>query len=194
MQELGTDLLLICSNVSPVSLGGIDRAADDFRELGELAARAWLARRIRGAGLGTACQRLPRRLGDRAARRPSCDRRHSRQFSRVGPVVSRPRSITSIPADKIFMVQLADAPKLDLDILSWSRHFRCFPGQGDLPLARVHRSGGGYRLRRPVVAGDLQRSVPCRLCRADCDRRLALADPAAGTARRQNAAGAAGGA
>src|SRR6185295_17172687 len=37
MQELGTDLLLICSNVSPISLGGIDRAADDLRELGESA-------------------------------------------------------------------------------------------------------------------------------------------------------------
>ena len=31
MQELGTDLVLVCSNVSPVSLGVIDRAADDFR-------------------------------------------------------------------------------------------------------------------------------------------------------------------
>jgi 4-hydroxyphenylpyruvate dioxygenase len=31
-------------------------------------------------------------------------------------------------------VQLADAPKLGLDVLSWSRHFRCFPGQGDLPV------------------------------------------------------------
>src|SRR6185436_2755025 len=39
MQELGTDLLLICSNVSPHALGGIDRAADDFRELGERAAK-----------------------------------------------------------------------------------------------------------------------------------------------------------
>jgi len=37
MQELGTDLLLVCSNVSPMSLGGIDRAADDLRELGERA-------------------------------------------------------------------------------------------------------------------------------------------------------------
>ena len=37
MQELGTDLLLVCSNVSPISLGGIDRAAADFRELGERA-------------------------------------------------------------------------------------------------------------------------------------------------------------
>ena len=39
MAELGTDLMLVCSNVSPVSLGGIDRAAADFRELGERAAR-----------------------------------------------------------------------------------------------------------------------------------------------------------
>ena len=38
MQELGTDLLLVCSNVSPASLGGIDRAAADFHALGELAA------------------------------------------------------------------------------------------------------------------------------------------------------------
>jgi 4-hydroxyphenylpyruvate dioxygenase len=31
-------------------------------------------------------------------------------------------------------VQLADAPLLSMDPLSWSRHFRCMPGQGDLPL------------------------------------------------------------
>ncbi len=39
MQELGTDLMLVCSSVSPVSLGGIDRAAADFHELGERAAQ-----------------------------------------------------------------------------------------------------------------------------------------------------------
>src|SRR6185503_7149239 len=39
MQELGCDLLMVCSNVSPESLGGIDRAAADFRELGERAAK-----------------------------------------------------------------------------------------------------------------------------------------------------------
>src|SRR5690606_41407443 len=42
MQELGTDLLLVCSNVSTLALGGIDRAADDFRELGERAQRRGL--------------------------------------------------------------------------------------------------------------------------------------------------------
>src|SRR5687767_11897847 len=39
MQELGTELMLVCSNVSTIALGGIDRAAADFRELGERAAR-----------------------------------------------------------------------------------------------------------------------------------------------------------
>src|SRR3990170_2745538 len=42
MQQLGTDLMLVCSNVSPLSLGGIDRAAEDFRELGERAERRGL--------------------------------------------------------------------------------------------------------------------------------------------------------
>src|SRR5258708_3230661 len=31
MGELGCDLLMVCSNVSPDSMGGIDRAADDFQ-------------------------------------------------------------------------------------------------------------------------------------------------------------------
>ena len=38
MEELGCDLLVVCSNVSPDSLGGIERAAADFHELGEQAA------------------------------------------------------------------------------------------------------------------------------------------------------------
>ena len=42
MGELGCDLLMVCSNVSPDSLSGIDRAAEDFRELGERAAKRGL--------------------------------------------------------------------------------------------------------------------------------------------------------
>src|SRR5690349_8793940 len=42
MQELRCDLLMVCSNVSPESLGGIDRAAADFRALGERAAKRGL--------------------------------------------------------------------------------------------------------------------------------------------------------
>src|SRR3546814_10633857 len=33
MQQLGTDLMLVCSSVSPLSRGGIDRAAADFHAL-----------------------------------------------------------------------------------------------------------------------------------------------------------------
>jgi len=43
-------------------------------------------------------------------------------------------AIKAIPQDRIFLVQMADAPRMDLDYLSWSRHYRCFPGQGDLPI------------------------------------------------------------
>lgn len=38
MNELGTDLMLICSSVHPQSLGGIDRAAEDLAALGAIAA------------------------------------------------------------------------------------------------------------------------------------------------------------
>ncbi len=43
-------------------------------------------------------------------------------------------AIRSIPGDRMFLVQMADAPMLDMDVLSWSRHFRNFPGQGAFPL------------------------------------------------------------
>jgi 4-hydroxyphenylpyruvate dioxygenase len=134
MGELQTDLLLICSNVSPASLGGIDRAAADFHELGELAAK-------RGLRVGFEALAWGRHVSDyrdaweivRRAAHPSIgvilDSFHI--LARALPTAS----IRSIPADRIFLVQLADAPKLDLDILSWSRHFRCFPGQGELPVA-----------------------------------------------------------
>ena len=133
MEQLGTDLLLVCSNVSPISLGGIDRAADDFRELGERAS-------ARGLRVGFEALAWGRHVNDyrdaweivRRANHNSIgiilDSFHALAPSfPVGP-------ITAIPGDRIFLVQLADAPQLDLDVLSWSRHFRCFPGQGNLPI------------------------------------------------------------
>jgi 4-hydroxyphenylpyruvate dioxygenase len=134
MQELQTDLLLVCSNISPASLGGIDRAAADFRALGELAAS-------RGLRVGFEALAWGRHVNDyrdaweivRRADHPAIgiilDSFHA--LAPGFPVTA----IHSIPANRIFLVQLADAPKLGLDVLSWSRHFRCFPGQGDLPVA-----------------------------------------------------------
>ena len=44
-------------------------------------------------------------------------------------------AIADIPAEKLFFLQLADAPHLVMDVLQWSRHYRCFPGQGGFDLA-----------------------------------------------------------
>src|SRR5262249_62344157 len=49
-------------------------------------------------------------------------------------------ALRSIPSDRIFLVQVADAPLLDMDYLSWSRHYRNFPGQGGLPLQDFMRA------------------------------------------------------
>lgn len=51
-----------------------------------------------------------------------------------------PETIRRIPGDKIFIVQLADAPRIDMDLLYWSRHFRNMPGEGDLAVTDFMRA------------------------------------------------------
>lgn len=133
MQELGCDLLMICSNVAPDSLGGIDRAAADFHELGARAAK-------RGVRVAYEALAWGRHVNDyrdaweivRRADHPSVglvlDTFHI--FARKTDL----KAIRAIPGDRIFLVQVADAPLLEMDYLSWSRHFRCLPGQGDFAL------------------------------------------------------------
>lgn len=167
MNELGAELMLICSNVSPQALGGIDRAAADFHELGELAARF-------GVRVGYEALAWGRHVNDyrdaweivRRADHPCIglilDSFHTlARQSPMGP-------IASIPGDRIFLVQLADAPKLDMDVLSWSRHFRCFPGQGDLAVVDFVRAveATGY-------AGPLSHEIFNDQFRAGSARRLA---------------------
>jgi sugar phosphate isomerase/epimerase len=41
---------------------------------------------------------------------------------------------SNVSSHRLFMLQLADAPWLRMDELQWSRHFRCFPGQGAFDL------------------------------------------------------------
>ncbi len=135
MEALGAELLLICSSLSPQALGGIDRAADDLRALGERAA-------ARGLRIGYEALAWGRHVNDH---RDAWEVVRRADHPAVGLVLDSfhtlargldPDSIRRVPGDRIFLVQLADAPRLDMDLLSWSRHFRCLPGQGDLPLAR----------------------------------------------------------
>lgn len=51
-----------------------------------------------------------------------------------------PDTIRRIPGDRIFFVQLADAPLIEMDLLCWSRHFRNMPGEGDLDLEGFMRA------------------------------------------------------
>ncbi|HEX2726575.1 MAG TPA: TIM barrel protein, partial [Beijerinckiaceae bacterium] len=115
-------------------LAGLERAAADFHELGERAAK-------RGIRVGYEALGWGRHIYDyrdawevvRRADHPAIgivlDSFHI--FSRRTDL----KPLRSIPREKIFLVQLSDAPWLDMDIMQWSRHFRCFPGQGDFPLA-----------------------------------------------------------
>ena len=133
MGELGCDLMMVCSNVAPDSLGGIDRAAADFHDLGERAAK-------RGLRVGFEALAWGRHISDyrdawevvRRADHPAIGLTSTASTSSSRKTDLK--AIRSIPSDKIVLVQLADAPWLDMDVINWSRHFRCFPGQGDFPL------------------------------------------------------------
>ena len=134
MQELGCDLLLVCSNVSP-------DVARRHRPRGSRLPRARRARRK-----ARPARRLSRRSPGAATSTTTATPGRScaaRDHPAIGLVLDSfhalvrgtdLKSIRAIPQERIFLVQVADAPLLEMDFLSWSRHYRCFPGQGDLPI------------------------------------------------------------
>ena len=133
MDALGTDLILLCSNCSPEASGDRQQTLDDLHLLGELAASHGkrIAYEALAWGRHVSDHRdawsLVRDL-DHPAIGLTLDSFHT--LARKIPV----SSIGDIRPEKLFIVQLADAPLLEMDYLNWSRHFRCMPGQGDLPL------------------------------------------------------------
>jgi 4-hydroxyphenylpyruvate dioxygenase len=133
MQELGTDLLLVCSNVSPAALADRSRIVADFRELGERAAK-------RGLRVGYEALAWGRHVSDhREAWSIVLEVDHPAIGLILDSFHSLARNIPNeslreIDPARIFIVQLADAPVLQMDFLSWSRHFRNMPGQGELPI------------------------------------------------------------
>lgn len=176
MEQLGADFLLVCSNVSPQAVDDMGRVVDDLRELAELAAK----RNIR---IGFEALAWGRHISDyrdawevvRRADHPNLgvvlDSFHilSRQHDLS--------AISKIPKEKIFFVQVADAPLLDMDILQWSRHFRCFPGQGRLPLkafmAELAKSGYEGPLSLEIFS-DAFRAAPTEITALDGLRSLIL--------------------
>jgi len=174
MGELGTDLMLVCSSVSPLALGGIDRAAADLRELGERAAR-------RGLRVGYEALAWGRHVSDH---RDAWEIVRRADHANIGIILDSfhtlsrgidPDTIRQIPGDKIFIVQLADAPRIDMDLLYWSRHFRSMPGEGDLAVTDFMRAVAATGYNGPIsleIFNDQFRSGSPRTIAADGHRSL----------------------
>jgi 4-hydroxyphenylpyruvate dioxygenase len=174
MQSLGTDLLLVCSNVQPSALDDDSRAAADFAAMAERAA----ARGLRVGYEALAWGRHVNRWAHawkivQEASHPALglivDSFHTLAID------DDPSGIATVPADKLFFVQLADGPRLSMDVLSWSRHFRNFPGQGQLPVADFLRAALATGYRGPLsleIFNDDFRAAPARQTALDGLRSL----------------------
>ncbi|MFM6932914.1 MAG: bifunctional sugar phosphate isomerase/epimerase/4-hydroxyphenylpyruvate dioxygenase family protein [Novosphingobium sp.] len=133
MADLGTDLVLVCSSCSPQAEGDRGRLLDDLAEAAERAGN-------RGMRIGYEALAWGRYVNDhreawalvRDVDHPSLGLVLDSFHSLARGVPSS--SIGDIRGDKLFIVQVCDAPQLQMDYLGWSRHFRCMPGQGDFPL------------------------------------------------------------
>ncbi len=144
MQALGTGLVLVCSNTQAAAIDDDARAAADLAEMAERAARRGLRVGYEALSWGRNVKlwRHAWKIVEQAAH-PALglivDSFHTLALD------DDASGLAALPGDRIFLVQLADAPRLSMDILSWSRHFRVFPGQGEMDL-------GGF-LRAVLASG-----------------------------------------
>ena len=145
LNQLGTDTMLVCSNVGTAEVDDDAVLAGQLRRLGELAARYGVRLAYEALAWGRFvndfehAQRIVD-LADHPSVGTCLDSFH---------ILSRgwdPGPIETIAAEKIFFVQLADAPRLHMDVLSWSRHHRVFPGEGDFDMVGFlgHLVRAGY--------------------------------------------------
>ncbi|NUU15778.1 sugar phosphate isomerase/epimerase and 4-hydroxyphenylpyruvate domain-containing protein [Cellulomonas humilata] len=145
MQRLGVDTVLVCSNVGTATVDDDAVSADQLRRLGDEAQAHGVRIAFEALAWGRYVDDYRRawRIVERAdhpAVGVCLDSFH---------ILSRghdPAEIAQIPAEKIFFLQLADAPALTMDVLSWSRHHRLFPGEGSFDLAAflAHVLDAGY--------------------------------------------------
>ncbi|MDH2425917.1 sugar phosphate isomerase/epimerase and 4-hydroxyphenylpyruvate domain-containing protein [Sphaerisporangium sp. TRM90804] len=138
MERLGAELLLVCSSVSPEAVGDDELAAAQLRLLAGRAAEHGVRVAYEALAWGRHVNEYLHawrivRMADHPALGTCLDSFH---------ILSRgsdPIGIEAIPGEKVFFLQLADAPLLAMDVLQWSRHYRCFPGQGNFDLRGLVR-------------------------------------------------------
>lgn len=144
-QRLGIHTVLVCSNVATATVDSDEVSADQLRRIGDIAQTRGIRIAFEALAWGRFVDDYRRawrivQLADHPNVGVCLDSFH---------VLSRrhdPSAIEQIPGDKIFYLQLADAPALSMDVLSWSRHHRLFPGEGSFDLAAFvrHTLAAGY--------------------------------------------------
>jgi 4-hydroxyphenylpyruvate dioxygenase len=178
MAQLHADTLLVCSNVSPETIDDDALAAEQLHALAELAAAHGLRIAYEALAWGRHVSEYQHawrivELADHPALGVCLDSFH------ILALGSDLDGIADIPAAKLLFCQLADAPDLALDVLEWSRHHRCLPGQGAFDLvdftARVLHAGYDGPLSLEVFSDDLRHSDPGRVAR-ESRRSLAALD------------------
>jgi 4-hydroxyphenylpyruvate dioxygenase len=165
MEELGVDLILVCSNASADAVADMDELAAQLRTAGEHAGRRGMRIAYEALAWGRAVDLW--QLSWDAVRRA--------EHPAVGlcldsfHILSRSSGMSElegVPGDKIFFLQLADAPHKDMDVLQWSRHYRLFPGEGAFDLVAFTRAvlKAGYRgpLSLEVFNDVFRQSSPVR--------------------------------
>ena len=145
MGRLGIDTMLVCSNVGTATIDDDAVSAGQLRRLGDEAAGYGIRLAFEALAWGRYVDDYRRAwrivdLADHDAVGVCLDSFH---------ILSRghdPAAIEDIPGSKIFFLQLADAPALTMDVLSWSRHHRLFPGEGTFDLGAFvgHVLTAGY--------------------------------------------------
>jgi len=174
MQELGTDLVLVCSNVQPGTSPDPALAAEQLRQMAERAARRGL--RIGYEALAWGAQTS--RFGQAWDIVQRADHPHlGLILDSFHTLVLRDdwRAIAKLPGDRIFFVQLADAPWVNTDPLSHSRHYRCFPGQGEFDVAPFLGAVLDAGYTGPIsleIFNDEFRAAPARANAGDAMRSL----------------------
>ena len=168
MGELGTRLMLVCSNVSPHTIDDAGRAAADLAALAERAAHHGIAIGYEALAWG----RHVRDYSDAWAIVREADQENLGIVLDTFHIFSRGNSLATIdgiPARKIALVQLADAPDIAMDVLQLSRHDRCFPGQGDYPVEDFMR-----RLLRTGYDGTISHEIFSDEFRSGSSREVAV--------------------
>lgn len=134
MNRLGVDTMLVCSNVGTATIDDDELAATQLHQMAAVAADHGIRLAYEALAWGRYVSTYDHSWRIvQAADHPSLglclDSFHI--LSRGSDL----STIAEIPADKLLFCQLADAPAMKLDVLSWSRHYRLFPGEGDWDLA-----------------------------------------------------------